>query len=131
MQVQAICASRPLPEFKAGDVLEVRMVVPEAGRKEYLYKGVCIARYNKGIRSAFKIYNHLPESGGFVQHLPLYMPGLLLPLSPLVIYLLSFLVSSGKVGSRYKLISSKKLYDRISGGISNLLVKVWSRKTVR
>ncbi len=51
------------------------MVVPEAGRKEYLYRGLCIARNNKGIRSTFKIFNYLPESGGFVQHLPLYMPG--------------------------------------------------------
>jgi len=24
------------------------MVVPEAGRKEYLFRGVCIARYNRG-----------------------------------------------------------------------------------
>eukprot|EP00983_Pelagomonas_calceolata_P119345 1160596-Pelagomonas_calceolata.AAC.6 len=64
-----------MPDFRVGDVLEVRMVVPEAGRKEYLYRGLCIARYNKGIRSAFKIFNVLPDSGGFVQHLPLYMPG--------------------------------------------------------
>jgi len=74
--VQASSLTRPTPDFKAGDVLELRMVIPEAGRKEYLYKGVCIARYNKGIRSAFKIFNTLPDSGGFVQHLPLYMPGM-------------------------------------------------------
>lgn len=73
--MQAAQAARPLPDFRAGDILEVRMVVPEAGRKEYLYRGVCIARYNKGIRSGFKIFNVLPDSGGFVQHLPLYMPG--------------------------------------------------------
>lgn len=76
-QVRAAEASRPLAPFKVGDVLDVRMVVPEAGRKEYVYRGVCIARYNKGIRSAFKIYNVLPDSGGFVQHIPLYMPDLL------------------------------------------------------
>ena len=53
------------------------MLVPEGQRKEYVYKGLCIARYNKGIRTSFKIYNVFPESGGFVQHLPLYMPDLL------------------------------------------------------
>jgi hypothetical protein len=45
--------------------------VPEAERKVYTYKGVCIARANKGPRSWFKIYNVFPDVGGFVQHLPL------------------------------------------------------------
>eukprot|EP00775_Hariotina_reticulata_P003890 gene3889-biopygen5591 len=49
-------------------------VVPEADRKVYTYKGVCIARANKGPRSWFKVYNVFPDVGGFVQHLPLYMP---------------------------------------------------------
>ncbi len=46
-------------------------LVPENQRKEYIFKGVCIARFNKGIRTSFKIYNVFPEVGGFVQHFPL------------------------------------------------------------
>ncbi|KAL6750433.1 translation protein SH3-like domain-containing protein [Haematococcus lacustris] len=76
-QVRNMQLARPIPSFKAGDILEVRMVVPEASKKVVTYKGLCIGRYNKGIRSAFKLYNVWPDSGGFVQHIPLYMPDLL------------------------------------------------------
>ncbi|KXZ56262.1 hypothetical protein GPECTOR_1g229 [Gonium pectorale] len=76
-QVQRVDAARPLPDFKAGDILEVRMMVPEAERKVAIYRGVCIARYDKGIRTSFKIYNVFPDCGGVVQHIPLYMPDLL------------------------------------------------------
>lgn len=75
-QMERVRAARPLPEFRAGDVLEVRMMVPEAERKVVVYRGVCIAVYKKGIRSSFKIYNVFPDSGGVVQHIPLYMPDL-------------------------------------------------------
>lgn len=53
--------------FRSGDVLEVRMLVPENQRKQYSYRGVCIARYNKGIRSSFKLYNVYPDAGPVVQ----------------------------------------------------------------
>lgn len=46
-------------------------VVPEADRRVYTYKGVCLARSNKGPRSWFKIYNVFPDVGGFVQHFPM------------------------------------------------------------
>lgn len=75
-QVQALQAQRNFPDFASGDVLEVRMLVPENQRRQYVYRGVCIARYNKGIRSAFKLYNVFPDGGGVVQHIPLHMPDL-------------------------------------------------------
>ncbi|EFJ47482.1 mitochondrial ribosomal protein L19 [Volvox carteri f. nagariensis] len=76
-QTERIRRARPLPDFRAGDILEVRMMLPEAERKVTIYRGVCIARYHKGIRSSFKIYNVYPECGGVVQHIPLYMPDLM------------------------------------------------------
>jgi large subunit ribosomal protein L19 len=76
-QIERVRAARPLPDFRAGDILEVRMMLPEAERKVTIYRGVCIARYHKGIRSTFKLYNVYPECGGVVQHIPLYMPDLL------------------------------------------------------
>lgn len=68
---------RQLPKFSVGDVLEVHVVVAENERKEYVYRGVCIAKSDKGLRSSFKIYNVFPDAGGVVQHFPLYMPDLL------------------------------------------------------
>jgi hypothetical protein len=59
----SLIASLPLPSHS--------QVVPEADRKLYTYKGVCIARSNKGPRSWFKVYNVFPDVGGFVQHFPL------------------------------------------------------------
>ncbi|GFR47168.1 hypothetical protein Agub_g8861 [Astrephomene gubernaculifera] len=76
-QMNRVQEARPLPNFRAGDILEVRMMLPEVERKVAVYRGVCIARYHKGLRSTFKIYNVFPECGGVVQHIPLYMPDLL------------------------------------------------------
>ncbi len=76
-QMERVSRARPLPDFKAGDVLEVKVMVPEVDRRVVLYRGVCIARYDKGIRSTFKLYNVYPDAGGIVQHFPLYMPDLL------------------------------------------------------
>lgn len=76
-QTQRIDRQRNFPDFESGDVLEIRMMVPENLRRQYIYRGVCIARYNKGIRSSFKIYNVYPDGGAVVQHIPLYMPDLL------------------------------------------------------
>ncbi|GAX78332.1 hypothetical protein CEUSTIGMA_g5774.t1 [Chlamydomonas eustigma] len=75
-QVQTIQKIRDFPDFKSGDILEVQMIVPENQKKMYLYRGVCISRSNKGIRSSFKIYNVFPDGGPVVQHIPLYMPDL-------------------------------------------------------
>ena len=63
--------------FKSGDVLEVRMAVPEDGGKEKVYRGVCISRHKgHGLRAAFKLYNVYPDGGPVIQHLPLFMPDL-------------------------------------------------------
>lgn len=73
-QLKRLADGKEIPQFRSGDILEVTTVVPEADRKVYTYKGVCIARANKGPRSWFKIYNVFSDVGGFVQHFPLYMP---------------------------------------------------------
>lgn len=69
--------SRQFPPFSASDILEVRVMAAENGRQEYVFRGVCVERKNKGIRTAFKIFNVFPEVGGVMQHFPLYMPDLL------------------------------------------------------
>lgn len=60
-RVEAVQAQRPLPNFQAGDILEVTVRVPENEGKTYTYRGVCIARANKSIRSTFTLYNVFPD----------------------------------------------------------------------
>lgn len=62
-KVQSVQQKRPLPDFSTGDVLEVTVRVPENEGKQYKYRGVCIARTNKALRSTFTIYNVFPEVG--------------------------------------------------------------------
>jgi hypothetical protein len=49
-------------------------LVPESGRKQYTFRGLCVEKYDRGLRASFKLYNHYPGVGGFVQHLPLCAP---------------------------------------------------------
>lgn len=69
--------SRKLPEFGPGDIIEIKMAVPENRRKVALMKGVVIARKNRGWQSAFTIRNYLGNAGGIERTLPLYSPSLL------------------------------------------------------
>lgn len=76
-RLQEALQTRQFPPFRASDILEVRVMVPENNRQEYVYRGVCVERKNRGIRSSFKIFNVFPDAGGVMQHFPLFMPDLL------------------------------------------------------
>jgi len=76
-QAAAVDKSRKLPEFNPGDVVEVKMAVPENRRKVALMKGVVIAKKNRGWQSAFTIRNYLGNAGGIERTFPLYSPSLL------------------------------------------------------
>ncbi|QDZ18400.1 ribosomal protein L19 [Chloropicon primus] len=52
----------PVPDFKAGDVLEVTTLVPENHGKTARYRGICIARRNRGMGSSFIIRNVIKDS---------------------------------------------------------------------
>ena len=57
----------------AGDVLEVTTIVPENQRKVSTYRGICIARKNRGMGSSFIIRNVIKERS-FEMHFPTYSP---------------------------------------------------------
>lgn len=76
-QTAAMDASRQLPDFGPGDVVEIRMAVPENRRKVAVMKGVVIARKNRGWQSAFTIRNYLGNAGGIERTFPVYSPSLL------------------------------------------------------
>ncbi len=49
-------AARAIPEFGPGDVVRVMVKVDEGARERLqAFEGVCIARRNRGINSAFTV----------------------------------------------------------------------------
>ena len=72
-QVAKANARFKIPDFKAGDILEVKTIVPENMRKVAAYKGICIARRNRGMGSSFIIRNVIEDSA-FELHFPTYSP---------------------------------------------------------
>ena len=72
-QVAKAMARCPVPDFKAGDILEVTTIVPENQRKQATYRGICIARRNRGMGSSFIIRNVVKDSP-FELHFPTHSP---------------------------------------------------------
>mmetsp|Transcript_66827 Transcript_66827/g.211452 ORF Transcript_66827/g.211452 Transcript_66827/m.211452 type:complete len:224 (-) Transcript_66827:717-1388(-) len=64
------------PEFRAGDILELKIITPENNRRQTTVKGICIARRNRGIGSMFTIRNII-DGVGVERSFPLHCPDLL------------------------------------------------------
>lgn len=65
-----------VPAFRPGDVIEVKFIVPENQNRPASFRGVCIARRNKGIMSSFSLLNHI-YGDQLERTFPLYSPHLL------------------------------------------------------
>lgn len=59
------------PDFRPGDFLELKLSVPENKRRTTLFKGICIARRNRGWRTSFTLRNFIGSSGGIERTFPL------------------------------------------------------------
>jgi large subunit ribosomal protein L19 len=69
-----LSADRPVPEFRPGDTLKVSVKVVEGERTRLqLFEGVCIARKNAGINSAFTV-RKISYGEGVERVFPLYSP---------------------------------------------------------
>ena len=64
-------AAKRHPDFKPGDFLELKLSVPENKRRPTVFKGICIARRNRGWRTSFTIRNFMGNSGGIERTIPL------------------------------------------------------------
>ena len=65
---------RPVPEFGAGDTVRVSVRVVEGSRERVqAFEGVCIARKNKGVASAFTV-RKISYGEGVERVFPLYSP---------------------------------------------------------
>ena len=73
-QIEKLTAERPIPEFQPGDTLRVNVKVVEGTRERVqAFEGVCIARKNAGINSAFTV-RKISYGEGVERVFPLYSP---------------------------------------------------------
>ena len=73
-QVDKLTAERPVPEFGPGDTLRVNVKVVEGTRERVqAFEGVCIARRNSGVNSAFTV-RKISYGEGVERVFPLYSP---------------------------------------------------------
>ncbi|MBF0334022.1 MAG: 50S ribosomal protein L19 [Alphaproteobacteria bacterium] len=75
-QIEKLTATRGVPQFSPGDTLRVSVKVVE-GQRERLqaYEGVCIARKNDGLNSAFTV-RKISYGEGVERIFPLYSPNI-------------------------------------------------------
>ena len=73
-QIAQLTEGRPIPEFGPGDTLRVSVKVVEGSRERVqAFEGVCIARKNRGINSAFTV-RKISYGEGVERIFPLYSP---------------------------------------------------------
>jgi large subunit ribosomal protein L19 len=73
-QVESLTQGKTIPDFRAGDTVRVHVKIIE-GEKEriQLYEGVCIARKNAGLNSAFTV-RKISHGEGVERVFPLFSP---------------------------------------------------------
>jgi large subunit ribosomal protein L19 len=73
-EISKLTAEREVPEFSAGDTLRVHVKVVEGTRERVqVFEGVCIARKNSGLNSAFTV-RKISYGEGVERVFPLYSP---------------------------------------------------------
>ncbi len=73
-EISKLTAEREVPEFGAGDTLRVHVKVVEGTRERVqVFEGVCIARKNSGLNSAFTV-RKISYGEGVERVFPLYSP---------------------------------------------------------
>jgi large subunit ribosomal protein L19 len=73
-QIEKVLAERSIPDFSAGDTLIVKVKVIEGTRERIqAFEGICIARKNAGVRSAFTV-RKISYGEGVERVFPLYSP---------------------------------------------------------
>ncbi len=73
-QTARLTEARPVPEFAPGDTLRVSVRVVEGVRERVqVFEGVCIARKNRGLNSAFTV-RKISYGEGVERIFPLHSP---------------------------------------------------------
>lgn len=73
-QIAQLTKDRPIPVFAPGDTVRVNVKVVEGSRERVqAFEGVCIARRNRGLNSAFTV-RKISYGEGVERIFPLYSP---------------------------------------------------------
>ncbi len=75
-QIARLTQSKSLPDFRPGDVVRVRVIIADSeGKSERVqaFEGLCIARKNRGMASAFTV-RKISHGEGVERIFPLYSP---------------------------------------------------------
>ncbi|MBF0270145.1 MAG: 50S ribosomal protein L19 [Alphaproteobacteria bacterium] len=73
-EMERLVAERPVPDFRPGDTLRVNVKVVEGDRTRLqAFEGMCIARKNNGVNSAFTV-RKISYGEGVERVFPLYAP---------------------------------------------------------
>lgn len=73
--VEASEKERPLPDLRTGDIVEIKLEVPENRRRLSIYKGIVISRQNAGIHTTIRIRRIIAGIGVEIVF-PIYSPNI-------------------------------------------------------
>ncbi|KAI3825456.1 hypothetical protein L1987_06945 [Smallanthus sonchifolius] len=73
--IEASDSSRPVPDLRTGDIVEIKLEVPENRRRLSIYKGIVISKQNAGIHTTIRIRRIIAGVGVEIVF-PIYSPNI-------------------------------------------------------
>lgn len=73
--IEATDEIRPIPDIRVGDVVEIKLEVPENRRRLSVYKGIVMSRQNAGVHTTIRIRRIIAGIGVEIVF-PLYSPNI-------------------------------------------------------
>lgn len=73
--VEAAELERPVPDLRTGDIVQIKLEVPENRRRASLYKGIIISKQNAGIHTTIRIRRIIAGIGVEIVF-PIYSPNI-------------------------------------------------------
>lgn len=71
--IEASESVRPVPDLRTGDIVEIKLEVPENRRRLSIYKGIVISKQNAGIHTTIRIRRIIAGVGVEIVF-PIYSP---------------------------------------------------------
>ncbi|KAL8244573.1 hypothetical protein R6Q59_010831 [Mikania micrantha] len=73
--IEASDSSRPVPDLRTGDIVEIKLEVPENRRRLSIYKGIIMSKQNAGIHTTIRIRRIIAGVGVEIVF-PIYSPNI-------------------------------------------------------
>ncbi|KAL5724009.1 hypothetical protein ACHQM5_007329 [Ranunculus cassubicifolius] len=73
--IEASDKERPTPDLRAGDIVQIKLEVPENRRRQSIYKGIVISKQNAGIHTTIRIRRIIAGIGVEIVF-PVYSPNI-------------------------------------------------------